>query len=197
MSKACSPHTKEYSIEHIEKNKPSLVGVVDPVDATHEGCEAFPGMQTILIEDVLGDLNQQMGEGEEITREGILDDSQEHQHLENVHNAFLAVRNNRLSELEMLMDEGVKVSDRDANGNTLLLVAAQQGLKRIAKFLLRRNADINQVNNAGNSVLHYCFQYNFSDLATYLLSKGADDQITNQAGLTCYEGINLEEFEKL
>ena len=36
-------------------------------------------------------------------------------------------------------------ADRDERGNTLLLVAAQNGLKRIAKMLLRKGADINAV----------------------------------------------------
>ncbi len=36
-------------------------------------------------------------------------------------------------------------TDRDERGNTLLLSAAQNGLKRIAKLLLRKGADINAV----------------------------------------------------
>ena len=34
-------------------------------------------------------------------------------------------------------------TDRDERGNSLLLTAAQNGLKRIVKLLLRKGADIN------------------------------------------------------
>ena len=80
----------------------------------------------------------------------------------------------------------------DDNGNTPLLVAAQQGLKKIAKLLLRRGANINQTNLAGNTVLHYCFAYSFEELGEYFIKKGADDSVVNAEGLTCYEGLSQE-----
>lgn len=45
----------------------------------------------------------------------------------------------------MLLDEGVDVNAKDENGNSLLTVAAQNGLKRITKLLLRRGAGMNEV----------------------------------------------------
>jgi ankyrin repeat protein len=42
-----------------------------------------------------------------------------------------------------MLDANVDVNSRDDNGNSLLIVACQQGNKSIAKLLLRRGADIN------------------------------------------------------
>ena len=69
-----------------------------------------------------------------------------------------------------MLDEGVDVNCADDNGNTPLPVAAQQGLKKIAKLLLRRGANLNQTNLAGNTVLHYCFAYSFQPVFLFLVS---------------------------
>ena len=88
------------------------------------------------------------------------------------------------------MDEGVVAETTDEHGNTLIILAAQQGSKRICKFLLRRGSNVNAQNNVGNTALHFCYAYNKDDLAEYLKSKGAQDNLLNMDGLTCYEGLN-------
>merc|ERR1711998_469802 len=95
---------------------------------------------------------------------------------------FTYVRNSDYEGVDAMLDEGVDVNVQDENGNSPLHVAAQQGLKRIAKLLLRRGAKINAVNLAGNTVLHYCFTYSFEELGEYFISKGADDSLVNAAG---------------
>lgn len=111
---------------------------------------------------------------------------------------FTAVRNASLSEVEEYLDYGVLTQEAmDANGNTLLHIAVQQGLKGISKLLLRRLADINAKNHAGNTPLHYAFEYGFEELGNYLISKGADPTIQNAQGLTCYEGLHMEDLENL
>ena len=99
--------------------------------------------------------------------------------------------------VDAMLDEGVDVNSADDNGNTPLLVAAQQGLKKIAKLLLRRGANINQTNLAGNTVLHYCFAYSFESLGDYFIKKGADDSIANSEGLTCYEGLSQDSVNNI
>jgi len=49
----------------------------------------------------------------------------------------------------------------------------------------------------GQTVLHYCFAYGFTDFAEYLMEKGADNSLLNADGLTCYEGLSLEEVEAI
>lgn len=89
------------------------------------------------------------------------------------------------------------IDSKDALGNTLLSIAAQNGNKRISKLCLRRGADINTQNLNGQTVLHYCMAYGFDALAEYFMNKGADDSLVNADGLTCYEGLSLEDVQNL
>lgn len=61
------------------------------------------------------------------------------------------------SQLEMLLDEGVDVNSKDENGNTLLIVASQNGLKRISKLLLRRGAGMNDTVSLWLDLALCCF----------------------------------------
>ena len=38
------------------------------------------------------------------------------------------------------------------------------------------------------------FGYGFDELGEYLISKGADDSLQNAHGLTCYEGLDMDEL---
>ncbi|CAM9186889.1 unnamed protein product, partial [Laminaria digitata] len=60
-------------------------------------------------------------------------------------------------ELETLLYDDVPPDTKDSNGNSLLLLASQQGNKRMVKFLLRKGATMNHQNMDGNSVLHFCY----------------------------------------
>lgn len=62
---------------------------------------------------------------------------------------------------------------------------------------VKTGADINKQNLSGETCLHYVYAYGFEELGEYLKSKGADDTITNIDGLTCYEGLHVEDVEKL
>ena len=97
--------------------------------------------------------------------------------------------------LQDALDQEVYVDCKDEFGNTLLILAGQQGNKKIAKMLLRAGADIHAQNDAGCSVLHYCYEYGKSELAQYLQSKGADDSLLNAEGLTPYEGLKKARIE--
>ena len=106
---------------------------------------------------------------------------------------ILAVKNHNLAELELVLDtEGLSVETRDYHGNTLFILACQQGSKKLAKFLLRRGADMNVQNNGGNTALHYLYEYKHVSLAEYLIRKGANDSIKNGVSLTCYEGLAVD-----
>lgn len=110
--------------------------------------------------------------------------------LDPVTQAILAVKNHNIQHLERVLDtEALSIETRDQHGNTLFILACQQGSKRLAKFLLRRGADINAQNNSGNTALHYLHEYHHRLLADYLERKGADNSIRNAKGLTVYEGV--------
>ena len=104
-----------------------------------------------------------------------------------------AVKNSNYGILEHILDEiGLSVNCRDEHGNTLLIIAAQRASKRMVKFLLRRNANMNAQNFVGCTALHYLYGYGHDRLAEYLLSKGASDEVINKAGLTVYEGLEID-----
>jgi len=110
--------------------------------------------------------------------------------------ALAAVSSGDYEKLEALVDDQkININAMDDFGNTLLILDAQQGSKRIIKFLLRRGANINMQNFAGNTVLHYAYAYNHDDLGHYLESKGANNTYLNAVGLTCYEGLKREDLE--
>eukprot|EP01039_Chlorochromonas_danica_P009908 gene9908-10956_t len=111
-----------------------------------------------------------------------------------IERAILAAKSNNIADMEDALAEEVPVNSADEFGNTLFILAAQQGAKRMCKFLLRRGANINMQNHSGNTALHYCYAYSHHALGDYLKAKGADDSILNVDGLTCYEGLNREEM---
>eukprot|EP00606_Chrysophyceae_sp_TOSAG23-5_P001341 GSChrysophyteH2.ASY1.ANO1.566.1 assembled CDS len=106
--------------------------------------------------------------------------------------AILAAKSNNIAEMEDALEVDISVNTADAFGNTLLILAAQQGSKRMCKFLLRRGANINLQALSGNTCLHYCYAYSQFALAEYLKSKGADDSVLNIDKMTCYEGLSNE-----
>ena len=67
----------------------------------------------------------------------------------------------------------------------------------MAKFLLRRGAQINAQNNLGNTVLHYCHEYKNTSLFEYMESKGADSSILNAERCSCYEGLKMENIDDI
>ena len=114
--------------------------------------------------------------------------------LNHVASAILAVKNDNLQELERILNtDCISVDTRDQYGNTLFILACQQGNKKLAKVLLRRGADMNAQNNGGNTSLHYLYEYKHISLAEYLIKKGADDGAKNGVGRTCYEGLGIDE----
>lgn len=111
--------------------------------------------------------------------------------------AILAIKNHNLSVLEEVLDsEGdLDIDTRDQHGNTLFILACQQGSKKLAKFLLRRGSYINAQNHGGNTALHYLHEYSHKNMADWLVRKGADDTLVNAQGNTVYEGISCCESD--
>ena len=107
---------------------------------------------------------------------------------------FSYARHNRRAELKQLLDEdGVDPELRDWAGNTILIIACQNGLKNMLKAILQRGGIMDTANDKGNTGLHFAFAYGYAEtLGEYLISKGADDTIRNHKGLTCYDVTFVE-----
>jgi Ankyrin repeats (many copies) len=78
---------------------------------------------------------------------------------QDVQDIFSYARHGRVDDMERLLNRGVPVDVRDEHGNTLLIIACQNGNKRVTKALLRRGANINARNLRGNTPLHFCFHF--------------------------------------
>lgn len=102
---------------------------------------------------------------------------------------FSLVRHNKVTEVDGMLAGGFPIDKRDGFGNTCLMVAAQNGHKRIVKMALKYQADPNSTNHHGNTSLHFATSYGYSALSKYLIGHGADDTLMNMKGLTCYDGI--------
>lgn len=107
-----------------------------------------------------------------------------------VEDLFSYCRHGRIVEIERHLDKGIPIDVRDQYGNTLLIIACQNGNKRVAKLLLRRGANINGRNHKGNTPLHYCYTFGYGDtLGSYLMTKGADSSMRNNQGKLPWDGI--------
>jgi len=119
-----------------------------------------------------------------------------------VKQAVLMIKSGDLERLDALITDDCPEVDWknavDAHGSSLLMVACQNGSKRIAKFLLRKHMPLNHQNHAGNTALHYAYEYGHGkDLGEYLIEKGADSTLVNAQGLTCYEGLTQKTVDEI
>jgi ankyrin repeat protein len=81
---------------------------------------------------------------------------------EQIVDLFSYARHNRLPKLRRLLDDGMDVETKDYAGNTILIVACQNGLRNVLKAALRRGANINIQNDKGNTALHFCYAYGYA-----------------------------------
>lgn len=106
------------------------------------------------------------------------------------HDIFSKARNNRHGEVDSLLSSGAVSPDvRDRNGNTVLMVAAQNNRKRVAKAAVRAGATLDARNAKGNTAMHFALAYGYEDIAEYLVRKGADPTVTNEEGLRPDQGL--------
>jgi len=108
-----------------------------------------------------------------------------------VRRVFSYCRHGRADEVSDAIDQGFEVDSVDKRGNTLLVVAAQQGIKSMCRLALRNGADPDHQNFRGNCALHFAMAYGFPALAEWLIKKGADDSAENHEGCGVYDGLSL------
>ena len=95
--------------------------------------------------------------------------------------------------IDMLNGPAFHINKADDKGNTLLLVAAQNGRQKLAQVLIRKGANPNHQNAIGNTAMHYAMAYKFHDMATWLVDPekgGASDAILNENLKGPYDGMD-------
>ena len=98
-----------------------------------------------------------------------------------------------MPELKAVLEHGVDPNSKDKNGNTVLIVAAQNGNKSIVKTALRHGAIINMTNCMGNTALHFANEFGYDKLAAYLMSKGASPDVANIYGFYARDGLAVRD----
>ncbi len=114
-----------------------------------------------------------------------------------LYNIFSLARHNKHDVLECLLIKGISPDSKDVDGNTILIISAQNGNKRIIKIALRYGAQINMKNCNGNTALHFAVEYNYIDVANYLIKKGANTNIENILGIKAKEGLRRKSVKFL
>jgi hypothetical protein len=80
----------------------------------------------------------------------------------------------------------------DKHGNTLLMLAAQNGSVKSGKLFYAKGANPNHQNKVGHTAGHYALAYSFFDFSEWIFSASgaaADDSIENMYGLGPYDGL--------
>ena len=100
-----------------------------------------------------------------------------------------AVRNGKSSSVPILLDEGSKVDEPDANDITPLGRAVLANEVEIARQLLKHGAEVNRVGRDGMTPLLYAasIDYGDSEMINLLLSSGAQLSARNKEGLSALD----------
>jgi ankyrin repeat protein len=89
---------------------------------------------------------------------------------EDIDDLFRFARHGRCDEIDRILNKGIPIDVRDEYGSSLLIIACQNGNKRVAKLVLRRGANINGRNNKGNTALHYCNHFGYGEISYLSIS---------------------------
>lgn len=77
-------------------------------------------------------------------------------------------RHGRFDEVKEKLDSGFPVDAQDSKGNTLLITACQNNLKKVVKLCLRKGCEVGVKNLKGHDALYYCTLYQHDALAEYI-----------------------------
>lgn len=111
---------------------------------------------------------------------------------------FSAVKSNNLEQAKVCIELGADVNAKskikDANGETVLMIAAGEGYKDMAELLIKSGADINAQNNYGKTALMCAANgdnngrkgnySSYKDITELLVNSGADVNAKDDKGKT-------------
>ena len=101
-------------------------------------------------------------------------DAPDEKTIELAHQMFDLARQGETDRLAAYVDAGVPANLTDAQGNTLLMLAAYHGHAATVTGLAERGADVDRVNDRGQSPLAGAVFKDEAEVVTALLAAGAD-----------------------
>ncbi len=87
---------------------------------------------------------------------------------------FEAIRNNDLSEVEKLIEQGFDVNIQDADGSTAMHIAADEANDELVFTLLCNKVNVHQKDSCGNNALHRAAAKGHQEIVQYLIDWGVD-----------------------
>ncbi len=102
----------------------------------------------------------------------------------------LAVINENVEMVKILLNKGADVNAQDKDGNTLLHLLNRENLE-IAKLLIKHGFKINKKNNKGETPLFTIVRSGNKKLIEFLILSGADPFIKNNKGFSTYDIVKL------
>lgn len=96
----------------------------------------------------------------------------------------LAVEQNNIEIVKLLLGFGAKVNAQNKDINTPLQISAVHNYKEIAKYLIENGANVNNQNIAKWSPLHDAASRNYYELMKLLIENGADIESQSRSKLT-------------
>lgn len=77
----------------------------------------------------------------------------------------------------------------EAFGNTMLMLACQNGNTKLVKYLIAKGANPNAQNKVGQTAAHFANAFKFYEVSQWIFENGGDDTLANKYGLTPYDGL--------
>ncbi|MBL3699530.1 ankyrin repeat domain-containing protein [Leucobacter luti] len=112
--------------------------------------------------------------------------------LQFAHALFDAARAGELEQLAGAIDQGVPVDLTDANGNTLLMLAAYHGHTALVSALAERGADVNRPNDRAQTPLAGAVFKRYTDVIAELVARGADPDAGTPSARAAAEMFHVE-----
>lgn len=97
---------------------------------------------------------------------------------------FDAVNNEDTSLFLEMMAAGVDVNEKDAKGNTPLMIASSYGRYNFAKFIIDMGANVNKKNYKGVVALHRAAETGNNEIVNLLLDNNAFVDMPDLEGIT-------------
>ncbi len=95
---------------------------------------------------------------------------------------MLAAAAGDISQLQVLLNEGVYVNEKNDDGLTPLSIATWNGKKETVEFLIENGADFSLHDDRGSTPLEYAARGNRTETVKLLIEKGADPNGKNSIG---------------
>lgn len=120
--------------------------------------------------------------------------------LENMKESFLiaAAQNGNIEDIQSLIEYGVQINWKNANGTTCLIEATKKGHYHAMKLLLEYHADVNLLNSDGYAAIHICVKRNdIKGLDILLQQSNIIIDLKTKDGLTALDIAKQKKYNEI